>query len=80
MARQSKLTEKDMSVLREGDATVKQSKQTRGVLRDYSLNHRVEMQWDLNEETQRDMMFKLIIDDIEVILDWEEMMRYGRWI
>lgn len=80
MARESKLTEKDMSVLREGDSARVQSKSHRGTLRDYSLQHRVTMEWDLNADAQRDMMFKLKIDDIEVILDWEEMQRYGRWI
>lgn len=76
--RQSK--EKDMSVLREGDETRIQRSRKRGSLRDYSLQHKVEVQWDLNEEAKRDRMFKLRVDDYEVILDWEEVLRYGRWI
>lgn len=74
------LTQKDMSVVREMDDAKTQSKKSFGILKDYSLQHRVTMQWDLNDDAKRDMMFKLTIDDKEVILDWEEMQRYGRWI
>lgn len=80
MARESKLTEKDMSVIREGDRTGVQKELKHGSLRDYSLQHRVEIQWDLNPEAERDMMFRLIVDDYEVILDAEEMQRYLRWV
>lgn len=78
--RVSKLTEKDMQVTAEMDATKVQAKKTKGTLKDYSLRHNVEMRWDLNEDAIRDQMFILKIDDYEVILDWEEVQRYGRWI
>lgn len=75
------LTAKDMSVLREGDSIREQVKApAKGVLRDYSLNHRVEMRWDLNEEANRDRIFELKIDDYTVLLDYEEFLRYGRLI
>jgi hypothetical protein len=38
------------------------------------------MQWDLNEEAKRDMIFKLSVDNYEVYLDWEEVMKAGRFI
>lgn len=80
MARESKLTEKDMTVLREGDKAVTQRDKHRGTVRDYSLRHRVTVEWDLNEDAKRDSMFILKVDDYEVILDAEEMMRYLRWV
>lgn len=48
-------------------------------VKDYSLAHKVVFNWDLNEEAKRDRMFKIIIDDkIEIILDYEEVLSYGR--
>lgn len=74
------LTNKDMSVIREGDSTRAQLTKSTATLRDYSMKHRVTMRWDMSEESQRDMMFELTIDDKTVILDWEEMLRNGRWV
>lgn len=78
--RPGEVTEKDMSVIRETDQTKVQREKRRGVLKDYSLQHRVELRWDLNDEATRDQMFRMIIDDYEVILDLEELLRYTRWI
>lgn len=78
--RETKLTEKDMSVLREGERAQIQRDRKGASVRDYSLQHRVTLAWDLNEEAKRDQMFLLKIDDYEVILDAEEMMRYLRWV
>lgn len=78
--RRGQITEKDMSVLREADATKKQQAARRGTIRDYSLKHRVEIAWDLNDEAMRDQMFRLKIDEKEVILDAEEVMRLLRWV
>lgn len=80
MARKNELTEKDMTILREGDQTKVQRDKRHGVLKDYSLQHRVSLRWDLNEEAIRDRMFVLTIDEKEVILDAEELMRYIRWV
>lgn len=80
MPRQGELTDKDMSVIRESDQTKIQRDKKRGLLKDYSLEHRVEIRWDLNEEAERDRMFVLKVDDAEVILDLEELLRYTRWI
>lgn len=80
MARISTLTDKDMSVIREGDEAKTQRDKASGTLRDYSLKHHVSLRWDLNKEAIRDKMFKLTVDEKEVILDAEEVMRYIRWV
>jgi len=78
--RYSKLTEKDMSALQEQDGAKDQVKQTRGVLRDYSGQHKVEMFWDLSDEHKKEMIFRLDIDDKSVLLDAEQLQRLLRWI
>lgn len=78
--RSSKLTDKDMDVLDETRGAKAQVNTPNAVLKDYSLKHRVKMEWDLNSEAKRDMMFKLKVDDYEVILDWEEVLKAGRFI
>lgn len=72
--------EKDMIVLREGDQTKVQRDRHFGHVKDYSMKHRVSVRWDLNEDAMRDKMFILKIDDYEVILDSEELLRYLRWV
>ena len=80
MSRVNSLTEKNMDVLREMDATRVQAKKTFAVLKDYSLQHRVTMQWDMNKDSIKDQMFRLTVGDNTVVLDWEEFQRYARWI
>jgi hypothetical protein len=71
---------KDFSKLKEADVAITQRDKKGGVVRDYTLQHRVEICWDLNAEAERDMMFRLKVDDLEVILDAEEVQRYLRWV
>lgn len=78
--RESKLTDKDMSTLREADVAKTQRDKQHGDLRDYSLQHKVEMRWGLNAEAEKDQIFELTIDGVSVLLDWEQVMRYGRFI
>jgi len=79
--RQTKLTEKDMTALRDTESAKNQVKQPFAVIKEYSGNHKVSMEWDLNEEAKRDMIFILKVDnDTELYLDWEEMMKAGRFI
>lgn len=80
MARETKLTEKDMSVLREGAKAKDQRESRHASIRDYSLHHRVTISWDLNEDAIKDQMFRMTIDDKVVILDAEEVMRQLRWV
>ena len=35
---------------------------------------------DLNEEANKDMIFRLTVDDYEVLLDAEQLMRAVRWV
>lgn len=74
------LTDKDMSVLREGDSARVQHKMNVAVVRDYSLQHEVVVSWDINKDAERDQIFRLEIDNYEVFLDAEEMMRILRWV
>lgn len=86
MPRQTKLTEKDMSVLREGASTRDTFERPRQVLRDYSLKYRAVVEWDLNEEAERDRIFKLSISGenitgtVDLLIDAEELMRSIRWV
>jgi len=70
----------DRSELREGYKAKEQRKATRASVKDYSLKHNVTLEWDMNDDTIRNRIFKLKIDDYEVTLSWEEMLRTGRWI
>lgn len=74
------MPDKDMLILREMDQTKVQRDRRFGFVKDYSLKHRVTVRWDLNEDAMRDKMFVLKIDDYEVILDSEELLRYLRWV
>jgi hypothetical protein len=78
--RPGQLTEKDMSIMREADRAQVQAKTCKASLRDYSLSHRVTMYWDLNDEAVKDQIFRLKIDDVEVLIDKEELLRYLRWV
>jgi len=71
---------KDLTILREGDQTKKQRDNKFGLLRDYSMKHKVSMHWDLNKDAKRDQIFELRIDDITVLLDAEQVQRYARWV
>ncbi|MHA2066814.1 MAG: hypothetical protein ACXABY_20785 [Candidatus Thorarchaeota archaeon] len=74
------LTDKDMSVLREGDKTKTQRDLRRGVVRDYGLKHTIEIRWDLNEEATRDRICSITFDGKTAFIDSEEMMRLLRWV
>lgn len=73
------LTDKDMTVLRETDETRLQQEMRLGNVKDYSLQHRVTVAWDISEAGSRDLMVKLTVDDKTAIVDAEELMRYLRW-
>lgn len=49
-----------------------------GELTDLSMNHKVGLQWKLNERAQKDKVFKLTVDDKEVYIDLEELTYYTR--
>jgi hypothetical protein len=72
--------DKDMGVIRDTFSAVEQKATPYTQLKDYSLSHRVTMQWDLNEDATRDRIFKLTVGDNVVLLYCEEMMKAGRFI
>lgn len=74
------VTGKDMSVMRENDKTKEQHQKTTYELRDYSLKHKVRIERDLNADATRDLIFRLIVDETEVLLDAEQVGRIIRWI
>lgn len=78
--RATKLTEKDLSVLDDTLSARTQHRTPSASLKDYSLTHKVKMEWDLNEEAKRDMIFKLTVGNNTVLLDWEEVLKAGRFI
>lgn len=71
---------KSRDSLQETDSALKQRLTPRAVLKDYSLRHQVEMRWDLSKEAERERVFVLKIDDYEVLLDYEEFLKAGRFI
>lgn len=72
--------DKDMGVIRDTFSAVEQHATPYTQLKDYSLSHRVTMEWDLNEDATRERIFKLTVGNNVVLLDWEEMMKAGRFI
>ncbi len=71
---------KDTTDLWENDSAYEQRKTTTYNLRDYSLKHKVVAERELNDEADRDQIFKLKIDDVEVLLDAEQVSRMVRWV
>lgn len=68
-----------MSVLREADAARVQHQQNSGVLRDYSLCHRVAIKWYPAEASRsKELPFWLTIDGETVVMDWREWTRLQR--
>ena len=71
---------KDRAELLEGDSVWKQHKASRAVLKDFSLKHKVSIEYDLNDDSIKNRIFKLKIDDYTVVLDYEEFLRVSRFI
>lgn len=71
---------KDYSQLLENQTVKEQHKALHYELRDYGMKHRVHIYRDLNAEAERDLIFKLVIDDVEVLLDAEQVRRAIRWV
>jgi len=71
---------KDRNQLRETNSAEEQARSKRASLKDYSLKHRVEIQYDMNEDSVRDRMFILHFDNQTAILDYEELLKVSRFI
>lgn len=72
--------DKDREILKESESATSQSRISRGSLKDYSLKHKVSFEYDMNEDSIRDRMFILRVDDYTVLIDWEEISRLGRFV
>lgn len=71
---------KDREGFREGLSATDQHGSHRGVVKDYSLKHQVSVEYDMNDDSIRDRILVLKVDDYKVVLDWEELMRVGRFV
>ena len=72
--------DKDIVKLRETEWAKTQAKQPFATIKDYSLKHRVTIEWDMNDEARRDQMFKIKIGNTVAVLDYEEFQRAARFI
>lgn len=76
----ARTTDQDMSVYREADVAKEQRDKKWGELRDLSMQHKVTLHWDLNDEAMQDKVFMMRVDDYEIYLDSEQVMRLLRWV
>lgn len=71
--------DKDMSAVAELPRFRKIVESDRAEIKDYLMEHKVELRWNLSYDMQREGMFMLVIDDdIEILLDLEEFLHYTR--
>jgi len=77
----TKLTDKDMTLLKEQDHPRDQAKMFVTTVRDATHQHKVDIVWNMNDDTKKDRIFKLVVDDdTEMLLDAEQVMRILRWV
>ena len=53
---------------------------TYATLKDHGGNAKIEMRWDLNEASKRDLVFLLEINGQKAHIDLEELMSYTRLV
>ena len=78
--KQGEITAKDMSTLREADDTHTQRERTRYPIRDYSMQHTIVVERELNQEADNDTIFRLRVDEQEMLIDAEQLIRAIRWV
>lgn len=71
---------KDRSQMREQDSASDQVKSTRSYIKDYSLKNKVVLEWDMNKDSIEDRMCVLTIGTNKAVVDWEELLRAGRFV
>lgn len=74
----SELTQKDMTVLREGESVRSQWKKETAQIKDYGLNHDIRMQWGYKEKKRDLRPFLLRIDNKSFNLAWGELIDMDR--
>lgn len=71
---------KDRTQLKEQDSASAQHKSTKAYIKDYSLKHKVSVEWDMNQDSIDDRICVLTVGDNRAIVDWEEVLRAGRFV
>jgi hypothetical protein len=71
---------KDLAELREGQEATTQVKMSSGVLKELTGKHKVTIHWNLNEEAIADQIFMLRVDEAELYLDKQDLLRHLRFI
>jgi hypothetical protein len=71
---------KDRDNLGESDSAFVQSKAKKSWVKDYSLQHKVSIEWDLNQDAIDDRICLLRIDDYAVVIDVEELHKAMRFV
>lgn len=74
----NELTQKDMTVLREGESVRSQWKKETAQIKDYGLNHDIRMQWGYKEKKRDLRPFILRIDNKSFNLAWGELIDMDR--
>ena len=70
---------KDRSILREGDSASDQSRASKAYIKDYSLKHRVTVEWDISPDAVDDRILLLKVDNYTVVIDHDELLRSIRF-
>jgi hypothetical protein len=71
---------KDRSQLREGDSATDQHRATKAYVKDYSLKHKVSIEWDLSQDAIDDSICILRIGNNMAVVDSEELQRATRFV
>jgi hypothetical protein len=70
---------KDRSHLLESDSAFAQHKANKAYIKDYSLKHKVSVEWDLSQDAIDDRICIMRIGNNSVIIDVEELMKAVRF-
>ena len=71
---------KDRSQLEEGDSAFTQHKATKAWVKDYSLKHKVSVEWDMTQDSIDDRICLLRVGDNIAVVDVEELHRAMRFV
>lgn len=71
---------KNRDDLMESDSAFTQHKATKAWVKDYSLQHKVSIEWDMTQESIDDRICVLRIDDYAVVIDVEELHKAMRFV
>jgi len=71
---------KDRSNLREQDSATVQSRANKAFIKDYSLKHKVSIEWDMTPDSINDRICILRVDDYAAVIDHDEILRALRFV